>query len=56
MDIQLRYWNDGDGQAKTRYYDSQFKTRPMASSLGETLTGIPLRKMRHLSMDGPSVD
>ena len=24
MDIQLRYWNDGDGLIKTRYCDFQF--------------------------------
>ena len=22
MDIQLRYWNDGDGLVRTQYYDS----------------------------------
>ena len=41
MDMQLRYWNDGDGLVKTQFYDSQFITRPnaknLASSLGEIL-------------------
>ena len=60
MDMQLRYWNDGDGLVKTQFYDSQFITRPnaknLASSLGEILKGIPLQKMHHLSMDRPSVN
>ena len=60
MDMQLHYWNDGDGLVKTQFYDSQFITRPnaknLASSLGEILKGIPLQKMHHLSMDRPSVN
>ena len=55
MNIQLRFWSDGDGLVKTRYYDSQFLSRPnaenLASSLSESLTGISLQKMHHLSMD-----
>ena len=59
MDIQLWYWNDGDCLVKTRYYDSQLITRPnaknLSSSLGESLTGTPLQKTHHLSMDSPFV-
>ena len=39
MDIQLRYWNDGDDLVKNWYYDSQFLSKlnaeNLASSLGE---------------------
>ena len=56
MDIQLRFWSDSDGLVKTRYYDSQFLSRPNAenltSSLSESLTGISLQKMHHLSIGG----
>ena len=60
IEVQLRYWNGGDSLVKTRCYDSQFITKPnvenLASSRGESLTGIPLQKMRYFSMDGPSVN
>ena len=53
MDIQLRYWNDGDDLVKNWYYDSQFLSKlnaeNLASSLGGSLTGIPLQKM-HTSL------
>ena len=60
MGIQLPYWNDVDGLFNTRYYESQFITRPNAenlvSSLGESLTEIPSQKMYHLAMDVLSVN
>ena len=60
MDIQLRFWSDSDGLVKTRYYDSQFLSRPnaenLASSLSESLTGISMQKMHYLAMDGPYVN
>ena len=60
MDIQIRYWDNNDALVKTRYYDSQFIYGPNGENLLESilnsLDGLPLEKMNHLSMEGPSVN
>ena len=54
------YWNDVDGLVKIRYYGFQIITRPNfkspASTLGEKLTEIPLQRIHHFSMNGPSIN
>ena len=60
MDVQIRYWNDSDAAVKTRYLASRFLRRPNAdnlvSSVKVAVSFLPLEKMNHLSMDGPSTN
>ena len=60
MDIGICFWNEEKGLAETRYFDSQFLSRPNASNLVECIMNscktLKLENLLQLSMDGPSVN
>ena len=58
--VALRFWNEKKDQAETKYYDSQFLTRPNAenlySGLETSMKGLDKVKLLQLAMDGPNVN
>ena len=60
MDVNLRYWNDGNNIAETSYLDSKFLLRPNAENLKcelvASITGLDMAKFLQLSLDGPNTN
>lgn len=60
MDLQVRYWDEKNVQAQTRYFDSRFFLRPNADNiveqLLEALKPLIANSMLMLSMDGPNTN
>ena len=60
MDVALRFWNEKKGQAETKYYDSQFLSRPNAENLyaglETSMKGLDKANLLQLAMDGPKVN
>ena len=60
MDMNVRYWDDGNGLVKLNYATSRFFKRPNAeNNLSELLAGLkPIceANMIQLSMDGPNTN
>ena len=57
MDVALRFWKEKKDQVETKYYDSQFRTRPNAgnlcSSLETPMKRLDKAKLLQLAMDRP---
>lgn len=60
MDLQISFWNKTSNMVEVRYFGSQFLGHPTAENLVEAFrqatAGVSLRKLLHLSMDGPAVN
>ncbi|CAL1672566.1 unnamed protein product [Lasius platythorax] len=60
MDIVVRFWDDEKNETSTRYMTSTFFGHTTAIDLLEAIKGcVPLdmlKKMTHISMDGPNVN
>ena len=60
MDVQIRFWDEETSSVTTRYFDSQFLSRPNALNLVNAINAAVIdldkSKMIHLSMDGPNTN
>ena len=60
MDLHIRFWNKERGTVESRYFNSAFLGHPTAVNLltafKEVTTGVNLKKLVHVSMDGPAVN